>query len=76
MPDKKKNSTIKPKASVKRPAKAAKAAKAVTKKGGFNLAPLISAVLLAGIKLSLEQKKITNKSKTSKTSSKTSSKTK
>ena len=68
MPDKKKNSTIKPITSVKRPAKAAKAA---TKKGGFNLAPLISAVLLAGIKLSLEQKKITNKSKTCKTSSKT-----
>ena len=73
MSDKKKKSTIKPKASVKRPAKAAKEG---TKKGGFNLAPLISAVLLAGIKLTLEQKKLANKCKPSKTTSKTASKTK
>ena len=74
MPDKKKNSTIKPRVSVKRPAKAAKSPKTGTKKGGFNLAPLISAVLLAGIKLSLEQQKITNKSKMSKTSTSKTSK--
>jgi hypothetical protein len=46
------------------------------KKGGFNLAPLISAVLLAGIKLSLEQKKIANKNKTTKTNTKSKTKTK
>jgi hypothetical protein len=40
----------KPKSSVKPSVK--------PKKDGFNLAPLISAVLLAGIKLSLEQKKL------------------
>ena len=45
------------------------------KKGGFNLAPLISAVLLAGIKLSLEQKKISNKNKTTKTNTKSKTKT-
>ena len=61
MPDKKKNSTIKHRAAVKQPAKTVKAK---SKKGGFNLAPLITAVLLAGIKLSLEQRKIVNKNKT------------
>jgi hypothetical protein len=50
--------------------------KSKAKKGGFNLAPLISAVLLAGIRLSLEQQKIANKSKTSKTKSKSKTKTK
>jgi hypothetical protein len=48
--------------------------KSKAKKGGFNLAPLISAVLLAGIKLSLEQQKIANKNKTSKTKSGTKTK--
>ena len=52
-------------------AKATKETKETKKvKGGFNLAPLISAILLAGIKLSLEQKKKNKKlvenSKTSK----------
>ena len=48
--------TSAPKKTVKaaKTTKAAKAAKAV---GGFNLTPLISALLLAGIKLSLEQNK-------------------
>ena len=58
-------------------AKAAKAAKAPTKKlpkvssaksttGGYNLAPLVSALLLAGIKLTLDQnKKLADKRKTS-----------
>lgn len=45
------------------------------KKGGFNLAPLISAVLLAGIRLSLEHKKITNKNKMAKTNTKTNTRT-
>lgn len=58
----------KPKSSVKPLAK--------PKKGGFNLAPLISAVLLAGIRLSLEQKKITNKNKPTKPKTNTKSKTK
>jgi hypothetical protein len=48
--------------------------KSKAKKGGFNLAPLISAVLLAGIRLSLEQQKIANKSKTSKTNTKSKTK--
>jgi hypothetical protein len=34
--------------------------------GGVNLTPLISALLLAGIKLALEQKKIAKKAKASK----------
>jgi hypothetical protein len=77
MPEKKRNSTIKPiPANVKKPSKAAKAAKASTKKGGFNLAPLISAVLLAGIRLSLEKKKIMNKNKTTKTKTKSITKSK
>ena len=50
--------------------------KSKAKKGGFNLAPLISAVLLAGIRLSLEHKKITNKNKTAKTNTRTNTKTK
>ena len=45
-----------PKKTVKA-AKATKAAKAAKAVGGFNLTPLISALLLAGIKLSLEQNK-------------------
>lgn len=62
----------KPKAvkAVKPKKDAKKAKKAV---GGFNLTPLISALLLAGIKLSLEQnnkdnkgKKITDERKSSK----------
>ena len=80
MPEKKRNSTIKPiSANVKKPskaAKAAKAAKASTKKGGFNLAPLISAVLLAGIRLSLEKKIFMNKNKTTKTKTKSITKSK
>ena len=58
----------KPKSSVKPLAK--------PKKGGFNLAPLISAVLLAGIRLSLEEKYFANKNKTSMTKSKTNTKSK
>ena len=57
----------------KRPAKSKaikpKSSKATTIKsttGGYNLAPLVSALLLAGIRLSLEQnKKLSNKSKAS-----------
>jgi hypothetical protein len=37
--------------------KATKTTKAAKATGGFNLTPLISALLLAGIKLSLEQNK-------------------
>jgi hypothetical protein len=74
MPEKKRNSTIKPiPANVKKPSKAAKAS---TKKGGFNLAPLISAVLLAGIRLSLEKKIFMNKNKTTKTKTKSITKSK
>jgi len=51
-------------AKVAKPAKAAKAATKST--GGYNLAPLVSALLLAGIKLSLLQnKKLTDKRKSS-----------
>ena len=51
--------TSAPKKTVKaaKTTKAAKAAKAAKAVGGFNLTPLISALLLAGIKLSLEQNK-------------------
>jgi hypothetical protein len=65
-----------------------KAAKSQTKKsskvstdksttGGYNLAPLVSALLLAGIKLSLEQnRKLGDKRKTSKSTSSPKRKTK
>jgi len=49
---------------VKKPVKSAKPSKT---KGGFNIAPLISAILLASARLSLGQNKRMDASKTSKT---------
>lgn len=49
---------------VKKPVKSAKPSKT---KGGFNIAPLISAILLASARLSLSQNKRMDASKTSKT---------
>ena len=49
----------------------------ITTTGGYNLAPLVSALLLAGIKLSLEQnRKLGDKRKTSKSTSSPKRKTK
>lgn len=53
----KKVSKAKRTSAPKKTAKAAKTTKAAKAVGGFNLTPLISALLLAGIKLSLEQNK-------------------
>ena len=49
---------------VKKPVKSAKPSKT---KGGFNLSPLLSAILLASARLSLSQNKRMDASKTSKT---------
>jgi hypothetical protein len=52
---------------VKKPVKSAKPSKT---KGGFNLSPLLSAILLASARLSLGQNKRMDALKTSKSSSK------